>query len=178
MLGRPPTDIIGSTFDFVMVKARRGTDTNKHPLVLCLCKACGQDFTVRIDVLRRGDQKSCGCMQHKLKSKSMQGNKLRLTHGLSHRPEYFVWKALVARCTNPKDARWKQYGGNNPPVKVCRRWRKLENFIADMGPRPSSNHSISRFGDVGNYEPGNCAWHTWKQQAEEAKKKRLRKGNQ
>jgi 5-methylcytosine-specific restriction endonuclease McrA len=44
---------------------------------------------------------------------------------------------------------------------------KFENFAADMGPRPKGT-SLSRFRDIGNYSPSNCAWHTKAQQLAEA----------
>jgi hypothetical protein len=76
---------------------------------------------------------------------------------------YGCWKAMIQRCTNPNNTDWFLYGGMG--VKICDRWRYGENgksgfkcFIEDLGPRPSFKHSISRHGDVGNYEPGNCEW--------------------
>jgi hypothetical protein len=80
---------------------------------------------------------------------------------------------MLRRCINPNIAQWKFYGGANPPVTVCERWRGnhgFENFLADMGERPTPKHTLSRLADSGNYEPGNVAWHTWKQQREEALK--------
>jgi hypothetical protein len=65
---------------------------------------------------------------------------------------------MITRCTNAKSNRWKYYGGRG--VKVCERWLKYENFLADMGERPSSRHSIDRMDVDGNYEPGNCRWAT------------------
>jgi len=47
---------------------------------------------------------------------------------------------------------------------VCERWLKFENFYADMGPRPSSKHSIDRLDVNGHYEPENCKWRTCVQQ--------------
>jgi hypothetical protein len=70
---------------------------------------------------------------------------------------------MIGRCQNPKSSSWKNYGGRG--IKVCERWLKFENFLADMGTRPLG-HSIDRYPDFnGNYEPGNCRWATTKQQS-------------
>lgn len=48
---------------------------------------------------------------------------------------------------------------------VCKQWESFENFLADMGKKPSPQHSIDRIHNDGNYEPGNCVWATKKVQA-------------
>jgi hypothetical protein len=72
------------------------------------------------------------------------------------------------RCTNPNHVRFEKYGGADPPVTVCDRWRGehgFENFLADMGSRPAGK-TLDRYPDpAGNYEPGNCRWATLKEQA-------------
>jgi hypothetical protein len=63
-------------------------------------------------------------------------------------------------------------------VKVCRRWsgpKGQANFITDMG-QPPVGTSLSRFGDVGDYKPSNCAWHTLAQQRAEAEQKNKYRG--
>jgi hypothetical protein len=96
----------------------------------------------------------------------------RIRYNLRH-PLRRVWNNMLARCFNPTYIGWKNYGGATPPVRVCKRWLKFENFSADMGTRPKGT-SLSRFGDIGNYSPSNCAWHTKAQQLAEAAKKRER----
>jgi hypothetical protein len=80
-----------------------------------------------------------------------------------------IWWAMVSRCHNPKDKWFKDYGGRG--IVVCDRWRNSSaDFESDMGPRPTSKHSIDRIDNDGNYEPGNCRWATEFQQKRNTRK--------
>jgi hypothetical protein len=68
---------------------------------------------------------------------------------------------MVRRCTNPSSADWVRYGGRG--ITVCFRWRRFENFLADMGPCPD-DLTLDRINNEGDYEPSNCRWTTWEQQ--------------
>lgn len=99
----------------------------------CKCD-CGQPTTVLGESLRLGLTKSCGCINSERVTKG-----LRTTHGHNPRrsrsPEYSVWAGMIYRCTNKNALNYSKYGGRG--IKVCERWTSFENFLADVGPRPS-----------------------------------------
>jgi ribosomal protein S25 len=69
---------------------------------------------------------------------------------------------MRVRCLNERNPAYKWYGGRG--IKICARWRSFENFLADMGPRPSLKHSLDRIDSNGDYEPSNCRWADTKTQ--------------
>ena len=79
---------------------------------------------------------------------------------------------MIRRCVSPEDPSYPRYGGRG--IHVCQRWMdSLENFIADMGRRPSPKHSIERKDNDRGYEPDNCVWATRAEQSRNTSRNRL-----
>lgn len=71
---------------------------------------------------------------------------------------------MIQRCYNSKCSSFHNYGGRG--ILVCDTWRKsFQSFFADMGSRPSPEHSLDRIDNMGNYTPSNCKWSTKSEQA-------------
>lgn len=71
-------------------------------------------------------------------------------------PEYPIWQAMRQRCLNANHPKYHRYGGRG--ITICKRWNDFWLFLQDMGQRPSSDYSIERVNNDGNYEPDNCVW--------------------
>ncbi|ECO0419392.1 hypothetical protein DFV33_04705 [Salmonella enterica subsp. enterica serovar Bareilly] len=149
-------DLTGKTFGRLTVLNRDTTWKGTRVKWVCLC-TCGKRTSVAGSNLLKGTTSSCGCLAKELLVERST------THGLSRSPEYGVWNAMINRCCNSNSANFGNYGGRG--ISVCERWKSsFENFIADMGRRPSNKHSIERVNNNGNYEPGNCIWATTTEQ--------------
>jgi hypothetical protein len=83
-------------------------------------------------------------------------------HGWAGTPTYVSWHAMISRCADPRNASYPSYGGRG--ITVCERWLKFENFLSDVGARPSLDHSIDRENRDCNYEPGKVRWATREEQ--------------
>jgi hypothetical protein len=135
--------------------------------VVAECK-CGSIRHHAYSNLSTGKSRSCGCYV-----KEMENHPLK-THGEGGKTaEYEAWQGILSRCYNKNKKHYPRYGGRG--IRVCDQWiNSYEHFLADVGRRPSSMHSLDRFPDNdGNYEPGNVRWATDKQQANNKSNNRI-----
>lgn len=126
----------------------------------CRCR-CGNVDKVTAQQLVEHKSESCGCL-----NRERTGDAHR-THGQSQTVEYKIWKGMRRRCECSDSRDWPDYGGRG--IRVCKRWRSFEAFLADLGPRPGKGYSIERRNNDKGYSPDNCYWAT---QAEQNRNKR------
>lgn len=75
----------------------------------------------------------------------------------SNWPEYNVLNHIKDRCLNPNSPAYKDYGGRG--ITVCDEWlASFDQFIADVGRRPSKHHTLDRIDNDKGYEPSNVRW--------------------
>lgn len=159
-------DSVGKKFGRLTVVELREIRMPSHMRrVLARCE-CGTEKEVFLNSLSMGVTKSCGCL-HMERARTMNRS-----HGMTRTPEWTAWSNMLARCTWEKHPRFADWGGRG--IRVCERWQSFENFYADMGARPSRDHSIDRIDNDGHYEPSNCRWTTRKEQM--ANRRNSRKG--
>ncbi len=133
----------------------------------CDCGGTIEISSARLSAKFRLQTAHCGCDARATKAEQ---------HGMCYTPEYRAWSAMRMRCVNRNVETWVNYGGRG--ISVCARW--MNSFIAfyeDMGPRPSSAHSLDRIDNDGDYEPSNCRWATSKQQMNNRRPSRIRFGS-
>jgi len=156
-MGRPIIDLTGMKSGRWTVLRRDEASPSGSgitPRWICQCE-CGVVRSVFGHTLRSGGG-SCGCLARELRTE------MKRTHGGYYTPEYNIWSGMLkrARGTNKRTIKWYADRG----IGVCESWEKFENFIADMGSRPSARHSLDRIDNDRGYEPGNCRWATPEEQ--------------
>lgn len=121
--------------------------------------ACGLE-AVRVTYdLSHGFTRSCGCATRATgispaeRKKRRKGRRERL---VAQHPLHDTWDTMIDRCHRPSSRSYGRYGGRG--IRVCVGWRtSLAAFVQDMGPRPSSAHSIDRVDNDRGYDCGKCA---------------------
>lgn len=143
-------NLIGKKFGKLTVVKFHGRSVDRmQRLWECECD-CGTKNIVR-STSKLGSVISCGCALTEMLVKR------NTTHGKAKSPLYLVWQSMVSRCHNPKNKRYKDYGGRG--IKVSDEWRHYETFHSDMSPR-QEGMTLDRKDTNKDYEKSNCRWVT------------------
>lgn len=173
-MGRRAKDYTGQRFGRLVAVGPEGRSKDGHATWLFQCD-CGNTH-----VVVPGESKSCGCLNSEASRARMvrlhrEGRSPKRTgpstgwySGMSYIPEYRAFAGARARCNNPKDKDWADYGGRG----IEFRFISFDEFLEELGPRPKaldvkgrSLYSLNRIEVDGHYEKGNVRWATRAQQA-------------
>lgn len=135
----------------------------------CKCE-CGNEKVITAQLLRRKSTRSCSCL---FKDWAIQFGKNKTASGdnRAYHPLYNIYNNMHSRCYIFDHHAYKDYGGRG--IKMCKEWRiDFWKFVADVGERPSKDHTLDRINNDGNYEPTNIRWATWKEQAANRRNKK------
>ena len=155
-------DLTGKRFGKLVVIKLSENRTNGGDLKwLCKCD-CGNFKEIIGRSLRHGLTTSCGCKTRKFKDKTIK-----------EVPLYAVRATMIARCYNQNNHKYKRYGARG--IKVCDEWKKsfLSFYLWAIENGYKKGLTIDRINNDGNYEPNNCRWTTFKQQANNTSANRI-----
>lgn len=131
---------------------------------VCICD-CGNTVTVQAQNLKNGHTKSCGCYYVEKEKNRTNENNPYYKHGKTKTRLYEIWRGMKKRCYLNSHMYYKNYGGRG--ITICEEWKNnfvnFYNWAISNGYK--DNLSIDRINNDGNYEPNNCRWATWKEQA-------------
>lgn len=157
-------DITNQHFNRLIALERAGKNKNGKDLWFCVC-VCGTFCVKSANNLKTGNTKSCGCWKQEVSHKRF------LIHGKSGSPEFKTWCAMRRRCIDPSDSHYHIYGGRG--ISFAERWLVFENFLADMGTKPTPKHTIERVDNEKGYGPDNCVWADIKAQNRNTRRTRM-----
>ena len=148
--GKKPRNLVGNKYGRLTVKSRAESNTRRTKW-LCLCD-CGNEKVVSGENLMSGHTKSCGCLLREAIT----------SHGMSHDKLYKRWSSMKARCNNPNNPAYKNYGGRG--IQVCKEWEEsFDSFYRDMIEGYEDGLELDRVNNDEGYSKENCRWVTHKE---------------
>jgi hypothetical protein len=155
-------DITGERFGKWTVLSRAENNKEGRAVWVCRCD-CGTVRKVIGKTLISGKSSCCGCTRKENASKASSRSNTK--HGMRKTRLYTIWQSMKGRTKYPSTNSYERYGGRG--IKVCEEWEKDFTAFAQwaLSNGYSDELTLDRIDPDGNYEPSNCRWATWSQQA-------------
>lgn len=147
-------NLTGQRFTLLTVISIHSKDARHNICWICRCD-CGYWCVKPAFALVGGRARSCG--KHPL-------NNLLAMYaptGDKYKAERRAFAGAQSRCWQPSHQAYVWYGGRG----IEFRFNSFDEFFADIGKRPSNQHSLDRIDVNGHYEQGNVRWATSMEQA-------------
>lgn len=126
--------------------------TKKKPVRVGLFECeCGEQKEIRVQAVKSGTTKSCGCYNRKAASDRMKNNK---KHGKIDHPLYQCWKSMKNRCNNKKANSYLE------DISFCKEWNEFQVFYDWAIAKWRENLVLSRKDVDLDYSPDNCHFIT------------------
>lgn len=154
-------DLTGNKYGRLTVVGLSPKKSGRKSFWVCKC-LCGNEHLVRSDSLKSGNVQSCGCLKKEQDKDNLTKNH---RHKESHTHLYKTWLGMKARVSNRNNKRYERYGGRG--ITMCDDWLKNYESFRDWAKRNGydENLTIERVDVNGNYEPNNCTWIPFAEQA-------------
>lgn len=126
----------------------------RHRMAFFKCPYCGLEKVIQVNRVKSGKVSSCGCATSDICSNAAK------KHGLSRHPLYRKFAVIKARCFNPNNPHFDNYGGRGIGVYIP--WLKdpieFITYVSCLPNAAKKGLTLDRINNDGNYEPDNLRW--------------------
>lgn len=140
-------DLAGRKFGSLTVTEdyiQTGDRPNRKTRWRCVCECGNELWADRTSLIKRKSQYCNECRPSGRRNENL----------------YHIYYGIKQRCNNPKNPRYKHYGGKG--IKMCDEWDSdylvFREWAFQQGYENNKGMSIDRLDESKGYNPNNCEW--------------------